>query len=167
MIQDIEKINENILSLASIAQKLEGIQDAFVFTKKYKELYTALKSNLTQLSEVQRKKIEMVNNHLSIFFKYSSMQLSSLKRFVDHNQSYTIIFCKALIKHSESICKARQFFAYHNSQNLIETSRMNDYITKQSYSNFLEFTVKQAQLSSELQNIWKDLLESVHLIKII
>lgn len=167
MIQDIEKINENILNLASIAQKLEDIQDAFIFTEKYKEIYKALKTNLTQLSEVQRKKIEMINDHLSIFFKYSSLHHTSLKRFVDQNQSYTIIFCKALIKHSESIDKVRQFFAYHNFQNLIETSRMNDYITKQSYSNFLEFTVKQAQLTSELQIIWKDLLESVNLIKLI
>ncbi|OMJ76958.1 hypothetical protein SteCoe_23542 [Stentor coeruleus] len=167
MIQDIDQINENILNLASISKKLEDIQDAFAFTEKYKDLYKFLNTNLLQLSEVQRKKIEMVNYNLGIFFKYSSMQHTSLKRFVDNNQSYTIIFCKALIKHYESIDKTRQFFAYYNSQNLIETSRMNNYITKQSYNNFLEFTVKQAQLSNELKTIWKELLENVHLIKFI
>lgn len=165
MVENIKEANEDILKLAEVAQKLEEIQNAFVFTEKYGQIYRSLTTKLIQVSENQMKKIEMVNDHLGIFFKYFSMQRTSLKRFIEHNEGYNIVYRKALIKQSEYIDKLRIFFAYYNSQNIKETNRMNEYVTRQSYKNFYEFSVKHAQLANDLQNVWKSFLDSIEVAK--
>jgi hypothetical protein len=112
---------------------------------------------LTKLFNHQLKKIEIVYDHLAIFFKYSSLEQESLKKFVEKNDSYAVDYRKALLKHAEGLDKIRNLYSYFNSQTVIETSRLTDQINENSCDNFYQFACKQIELAKDLENIWSSL----------
>jgi PX domain len=159
IIGEIEDINNSILDIIETLAKLKNIQESFSFTSKYEKIYCDLKTTFEGLSKVQLKKIEMVNQHLSIFFKYGNLEQKALYQFIHENDKYAFRYRKALIKHNEGIEKVREFYAYFNSQNITETTRINQQITFNTFENFFEFSLKQAELTKDLQAIWKELLQ--------
>ena len=162
IVKDLENSSSAVVRMIESVGKLEELQDALSFTKEYAVIYSGLKTHFIKLLEVQRKKIEMVDQHLIIFFKYGHLEQQSLKGFVEQNEVYATDFRKALLKHSEGMERIRELYAYFNSQNFTETRRINEFITLDSYQNFFTFCLKQAELSKELQETWKELLDKIN-----
>ena len=163
IVRDLKNITTAILNMTEIVLKLEKIQDAMLFTTKYQEIYAKLRNHLEKLTENQKKKIELANDHLAIFYKYEHLEHESLNSFVQNNEKHSISFRLALLKHSETLEKSRELYAYFNSQNIRETKRLNKQITQDNYQNFFRFCLEQASLAKDLQNIWTILLDEMKL----
>ena len=149
---DLKNITTAILNMAEIVSKLEKIQDALLFTNKYQQIYAGLKNLFEKLIENQKKKINIVNDHLAIFFKYAHLEQESLNSFVLHNEKHLLSF---------KIEKSKELYAYFNSQNIRETKRVNKQTRQNNYKNFFRFCLGQASLARDLQDLWASLLEEI------
>lgn len=161
ILKDLENVTNSVVSLVNTFAKLQEIQSSLQFTQNYQKIYAGLKHQMEKLLEYQKKKIDMVNEHLTVFFKYNSLEQESLKNFVENNEVHSINFRKALLKHSGGIDTLREFYAYFNAQTTTETTRINEQSTQNAYLNFFKFCMKQAELAKNLQNIWKELIEEI------
>lgn len=161
IIKDLEEIQAHIEQLIEIIGKLENIQDSLSYTKKYEGLYKAFKQQLMALLQIQKEKIEMVDDHFCVFFRYGQMENESLARFVEYNEGFAVVYRKALLRNVECVEKVREYYAYFNAQNMIETVRVNELRTVNGFSNFYEFSNRQAKIAKDLQESWKTMLESI------
>jgi len=161
IIRDLEEISGHVEQLIEITGKLEGIQECLSYTRKYEGIYRAFKVQLTSLLSIQKEKIDMVSDHLCMFFKYGQMENQCLARFVEYNEGFAVVYRKALLKNVECINKIREYYAYFNAQNMIETARVNELRTVNGFKNFYDFSIRQAKIARDLRESWKVMLDSI------
>lgn len=161
IIKDLEEIQSHIEQLIEIIGKLENIQDSLSYTKKYENLYKAFKQQLMSLLAIQKEKIEMVDDHFCVFFRYGQMENECLGRFVEYNEGFAVVYRKALLRNVECVEKVREYYAYFNAQNMIETVRVNELRTVHGFSNFYDFSIRQVKIAKDLQESWKNMLDSI------
>jgi uncharacterized protein YfcZ (UPF0381/DUF406 family) len=162
VVADLEEVQKHVEDLVDIVGKLQVIQDSISFTRKYEKIYAAFKEQLIAILNIQKEKVEMVNDHLCVFFKYGHLEYDCLSKFVEYNESFAILYRKALLKKMQNIENVRNFYAYFNAQNIVETNRINEFITNGNFKNFYEFSVKQAKVAKDLQESWKVFLDKLN-----
>lgn len=162
VVRDLEEIQRCVEEMVDTVGKLQEVQGFIGFTRRYERIYAGFKEQLVDMLRIQKEKIEMVNDHLCVFFKYGHLEYDALGKFVEYNESFAILYRKALLKRMQNIERIRNFYAYFNAQNIVETNRINEFITNGNYKNFYEFSVKQAKLAKDLQDSWKKFLDSLN-----